>query len=218
MQYIYAVRHGQTDANVKKKINDKNVVTPLNELGIKQSIKTGKYFKKRGGKYIIYSSPSIRALQTAKLIAKELKITDIIQDNRINEIDHGLLSGLTQDDALYKTYMKDFEKMPKDPIDFALSIDEFDEKCAKKYKLESSYLAKKRVKSFMRSLPNPYVKKHIIIVTHCGIITTMIWALSNINARLKSDVTNGKNCTINCITREKNKYTMLTAPNTLHLG
>lgn len=39
MQFIYVIRHGETDANVKSKVNDKNITTPLNKNGILQSKK-----------------------------------------------------------------------------------------------------------------------------------------------------------------------------------
>ena len=42
MPLIYIIRHGETDANVKDKINDKKNKTPLNLNGKKQATMTGK--------------------------------------------------------------------------------------------------------------------------------------------------------------------------------
>ena len=65
-QILYIVRHGETDANTKELINDRNVATPLNANGKKQATITGKYFNNRKMKNIaIYTSPSTRAVQTA---------------------------------------------------------------------------------------------------------------------------------------------------------
>jgi hypothetical protein len=41
--------------------------------------------------------------------------------------------------------------------------------------------------------------------------------LFNINPQIKGDLSNGKNCTINCIAKRYNKYQLITIPNTLHL-
>ena len=72
MPLIYIVRHGETDANVKGLVNDKNVITPLNKTGKMQAAKTGKYFKKyrckTNSSIKIYSSPSIRTKETAELV------------------------------------------------------------------------------------------------------------------------------------------------------
>lgn len=184
--------------------------------------KTGKYLQKEfcsGKSCIIYSSPSIRAVQTAELIAKELKIDpkEIIQDDRINELDHGLMSGSQKGDKIHNAYMKEFNKLPKDPIKLELSFDKFDKIIEKKFKAESSKHTEKRIKSFYNSLPNN--KKNIIIITHGGIISFTIKVLFNIlpAGDIKGDLSNGKNCTINCITRKSKDFQLLTLPNTLHL-
>jgi broad specificity phosphatase PhoE len=216
MQFIYVVRHGETDANVAGMVNDKKIEIGLNADGKKQAKKTGKYFKNRKLKdVIIYTSPSNRAIQTTELINTELK-TEIIIDNRINEIDHGLMSGATKGDKIFNRYMKEFNKLPKDPIDFELSFDKFDKFIEKEFKTESIGHLEKRVKSFYNSLPK---NKHIIVVTHSGISSFTIRVLFNIlqAGDIKGDKTYGKNCTIMCITKEKNKYKLLTLPNTLHL-
>lgn len=219
-QFIYVVRHGETDANVTGQVNDKSVVTPLNKLGKSQAKKTGVYFKKEhcdSSKCVIYSSPSIRAVQTSEIIAKELKIKpkDIIRDERLDELDHGLLSGSTKVDKINIEYMKEFDKLPKDPIKLELAFKKFDKMIEKKYRVESLPSIKKRLMSFYTSLPKN--KKKIIVVTHGGIVQGTIMTLFNVMQPIAGDLTNGKNCTINCIVKEKNKYVLLTIPNTLHL-
>ena len=39
MQIIYIVRHGETDTNLNKKINDRNISVTINKTGIKQAKK-----------------------------------------------------------------------------------------------------------------------------------------------------------------------------------
>ena len=220
MPFIYIVRHGETDANVKGQINDKNITIPLNNTGKDQATKTGKYLKKYRCKNncVIYSSPSIRTTETAELIAKQLKINkdEINYDDRLIEIDHGLLSGSTKDDKIYKKYMKIKDKMPKDPIELVLKFPKFDKILEKEFRIENMEDTKKRVKKFFKSLPN----KDVIIVTHSGIITVILMVLFDILPahEIKGDLSNGKNCNITCILNEKNKYKLITLPNTKHLS
>lgn len=216
--FIYVIRHGETDANVKGQVNDKNVKIPINATGKKQAKKTGKYMAGRDLKdYIIYSSPSERAQQTAQIIAKEMKYTgEIIIDERLNELDHGLISGSVRGDDINNEYMKEFNKLPTDPIDLELSFEKFDKLIYKKFKCESLAIASKRVSSFYSDLPK---NKNIIVVTHGGIINVTINVLFNIMPQITGDVSNGKNCTIMCIMKEtkSKEYKLLTLPNTLHL-
>jgi len=218
MPFIYVVRHGETDANVKEKVNDKNVITPLNDLGKTQATKTGKYLKKfrckNGCK--IYASPSIRTKETAELIAKQLKVKNITYDDRLIEIDQGLLSGTTDGDKIRKKYDKLFSKMPKDPIEKELAYPEFDKILEKELGREPTIQIKKRVREFFDSLPN----EDVIVVTHNGIIQTILRVIFGIlsAADVKGDLSNGKNCTITAILNENSKYTLVTLPNTLHLS
>ena len=220
-QILYIVRHGETDANVKGLINDKNVVTPLNANGKKQATITGKYFNNRKMKNIaIYTSPSTRAVQTAELIAKELKFnkTTIIKDARLDELDHGLLSGIGVGDKVYNDFMKwKLKTVPNDIIDLSLSYDISGKYIVKNYGMESDKHVTDRIKGFLKSLPSD--KKNIIIVTHSGIIQRLVQVVCNIMAfNVTGDLTNGKNCTIMSMLKEKNRYKVLTLPNTLHLG
>jgi broad specificity phosphatase PhoE len=225
MQFIYVIRHGETDANVNNQVNDKNVITPLNKNGKIQASKTGKYLKKEfmsgilKGSCIIYSSPSIRAVQTAEIISNELNInkSDIIIDDRINELDHGLLSGSKKGDKIHNVYMKEFNKLSKDPIKSELAFIKFDKIIEKKMKTESMEHIVKRLNSFYNMLPKN--KKNIILVTHGGIVSSTLKVIFNIlpAGDIKGDLSNGKNCTITCITRKKNYYQLLSLPNTLHL-
>jgi broad specificity phosphatase PhoE len=222
MQFIYIVRHGETDANTNNQVNDKNITTPINKNGKIQATKTGKYLQKEfcsGKSCSIYTSPSIRAVQTAELISNELKIdkSDIIIDSRIDELDYGLLSGSTEVDKIYKDYMKEYNKLPKDPIKFTLLFNKFDKMINKKFKVESAEHCEKRIKSFYNSLPKN--KKKIIVVTHGGIVSLTIKVLFNIlsSSSIKGDISNGKNCTINCIIKKSKNFQLVTLPNTLHL-
>jgi probable phosphoglycerate mutase len=93
---IYFVRHGLSEANVKRVFAGQKDDSPLVEEGKEQARITGKKRKEKGIKiYKIISSPSRRARETAQIIARELSFdpSDILIDDRIIEYDMGTLSG-----------------------------------------------------------------------------------------------------------------------------
>ena len=148
---------------------------------------------------IIYSSPSERAIDTAKIIGNSLELNDIKQDERIIEFDHGLLSGLDDNSLILKQFISEFNKYKKkynnDRISIELNFDEFDKHKAKKYKTELRSDIKKRVESFLDSLPNK--PKNIIVVTHGGIMGIIQELLTGSFVETKcGDLSNGKNCSI----------------------
>lgn len=221
-QMLYFVRHGETDVNLKNMNNKKELKTPINATGQKQAKKTGKYFKKLQDschfQYTIYSSPSLRAKQTADIIAKELGIPTIKYDDRLVESGKGDVAGMTDKDPLMKEMIKDYDKYKQktlnDNILFSYNIEVLDTILYEKYKMEPFPYTKSRVKKFVDDLPN---SKHIIIVTHSGLIQAALTALFNVDTTLKGNTTNGKNTTITAILKTKNQYRLLTLPNTEHL-
>ena len=93
---IYFIRHGLSEANIKKVYAGQRDNSPLVNEGRKQAKEITQKIINDGIKINkIISSPSIRTLETAQIIAKELaiNISDIVIDNRINEYDMGSLSG-----------------------------------------------------------------------------------------------------------------------------
>ncbi len=67
---IYIIRHGQTELNSKRVLQGRSDY-PLNEIGIQQAKEAAE--KLQGITFdTVYSSPLIRALQTAKIIAPNL--------------------------------------------------------------------------------------------------------------------------------------------------
>jgi len=93
---IYFVRHGLSEANVKRVFAGQKDNSPLVDEGRKQAKDTAKKIKDEGIEiHKIVSSPSLRAHETAQIIAQELgfNTSDIIIDHRINEYDMGSLSG-----------------------------------------------------------------------------------------------------------------------------
>ena len=83
---IYVTRHGQTDYN-KKRIMQGRSDIPLNDVGIRQA----RARRESLGDIqfdAVYSSPLMRAVQTAEIIGN-VDRKDIIRDDRIIEADFG---------------------------------------------------------------------------------------------------------------------------------
>ena len=104
MTHLTLVRHGQSDWN------EKNLFTGwenpgLTEQGLVEAKETGKILKNSGFEYsYLYTSILDRAINTANIILRELKIGEIktIRSSALNERDYGDLTGLNKDEARKK--------------------------------------------------------------------------------------------------------------------
>jgi len=87
---IYLVRHGQTLWNIIKRTQGMRRV-PLNRIGKRQAILLAKKLKDLPFN-VIYASPALRTMQTARIIAPGKKI---IPHPDIRELDRPAFEGLT---------------------------------------------------------------------------------------------------------------------------
>ena len=86
---IYIIRHGQTELNSRHVLQGRSDL-PLNEKGIEQAEEAAGVLREvRFHK--VYSSPLIRAVQTAEIIAPYARI---ITDERLIEMDYGPYEGM----------------------------------------------------------------------------------------------------------------------------
>lgn len=90
---IFLVRHGETDWNLKGKIQG-NTDIELNKTGIKQAYELSNKMLEKNYKFSkIYSSPQKRALQTAKILSENTNIECIVVDE-LKEMNLGKWEGL----------------------------------------------------------------------------------------------------------------------------
>ena len=94
---LLITRHGQTDWNLKRKVQGKTDIE-LNTKGIEQAEEVAKKLVNEPIDLII-CSPLVRAKQTAEIINRNRNIP-IIYDNSISEIDYGEFEGI-RDDRYY---------------------------------------------------------------------------------------------------------------------
>ena len=111
--YLYFVRHGQTDDNFKSIVQGR-IDNPLNEVGKLQARETGLKLKNLNIKFDkIYSSPLIRAKESATIINDILQIGPLNVCFGLIEREFGNLEGLDV------SYMRSLVKDPNfKPVGF----------------------------------------------------------------------------------------------------
>ena len=144
---LYVIRHGETDWNLKNKIQGR-VDVPLNDYGI-QEANMSKVLLYQTNFYKIISSPLIRARKTAEIINHHDIPIEI--DFRIIERDFG-----------------EFEGLKKEEFD---STSFWDYPLNNRYvKAESIQQLLNRVYNFLDEYKEVYEKKDVLVVTHSGVI------------------------------------------------
>ncbi|MBQ4459370.1 MAG: histidine phosphatase family protein [Clostridia bacterium] len=108
---IYIVRHGQTEQNLKKKLQGRSDY-PLTELGREQASAVGDAFRDAGIVFDqVYTSPLGRAVETAELIAGDVPI-DV--EEALIEMDYGPYEGIDLFDLPpeVEEFFRDFTNHP----------------------------------------------------------------------------------------------------------
>ena len=106
---IYLIRHGQTELNNAQVLQGRSDY-PLNEAGIRQAQEAAQKLRERGIRFSrVYSSPLIRAVQTAEIVAPGIQP---VLDERLLEMDYGPYEGadLRNPPAEIITFFRDLVK------------------------------------------------------------------------------------------------------------
>ena len=163
---FWVMRHGQSTKNVANIIDQGEGDSPLTALGVRQVSRSAKALKKklstkRDKIDVIIASPVQRTKETAKLVAEELGIKEVLYDKRLREIDLGpALVGCHNrkyHDA-FPTYVSRFEQRPE--------------------KGESLEDLRERMWSLFKELNEKYSGKNVLIVSHEYSIRMMAMALN----------------------------------------
>lgn len=154
---ICLIRHGQTDWNKQKKIQGR-INNQLNATGKAQVREVGRILKEQDPFWdIIIASPLDRAIDSAKIIAKELNYSgDIIINNNVIEREFGDAEGEFITDEIY-------ERITNDDVN----------------NLEKSYELQKRAFDALMDIAKTYPGKKILIATHSHFIKGFFTAISN---------------------------------------
>ena len=108
---IYLIRHGQTVKN-KENVLQGRSNSPLNEAGKQQAKAAREKLKEAGVSFDkVYTSPLIRAVQTAEIIAGDVPL---IVDDRLIEMDYGPYEGMELKNPAPEVldFFKDFAHNP----------------------------------------------------------------------------------------------------------
>ena len=179
---IYFVRHGETIWNKEKKIQGQSDI-PLNEYGKELGMITAEALKDIPFD-IVYSSPLIRAKETAEILVKNRNLV-IHTDNRLVEMSFGEGEGesLPEIHAHPEMKLHNFIHNPGEytPPAGGETFEELYDRC----------------KNFMEEIIIPAEKKYntMLIVGHGALIRGFI---HNINNRPSSDfwIVTHKNCSV----------------------
>src|SRR5687768_6069315 len=92
MQTLFLVRHGENPANLSKEFSHRRVDYPLNQKGRQQARQTAEFLRARQPIGAIFSSPLLRAAETAALIGEPFGLEPVIIEE-FREINVGELEG-----------------------------------------------------------------------------------------------------------------------------
>lgn len=167
---IVLIRHAQSQRNLSKETAQntaavwtdsalRNQDSPLTAVGVKQALATGRHLSAGPPYDVIFASPYIRTRQTAEHIIAGLGYKPpIIIEERIREIEFGILDGLTAL-GIRERYPAELERRKKEG----------------KYWYrppggESRPDVALRVHSFLGTLARDYVKARVLIVCHSVVV------------------------------------------------
>jgi len=150
------VRHGQTYWN-KNGIMHGQYDIPLNFTGIKQAKRVSKELLNEHFD-LCFCSPLQRAKSTAFIILANHRNTKIIYDERLKELNKGLLEG---------KHLNSEKLLKKEDNNFLI-----------KFNIESKKQFYSRVKSFVDETERQYKGKKILIVAHSGTIKMLFFSFN----------------------------------------
>lgn len=172
---ITFIAHGATIHSDENRISDKEKYPPLNGAGEEEMQNICDWLEKRGVKNDkIYTSPSLRAIQSADMVAKVYQDDFIILKDLLPR-QYGVISGLSYDEIEEK-YPDLAKKMYEKSEDFCPeggeSIEEFDA----------------RVKNLIKRIVEKNIGNRIIIVTHPDVIQAAVASAIGLPAKNQAKV------------------------------
>ncbi|HEX7724115.1 MAG TPA: class I tRNA ligase family protein, partial [Candidatus Paceibacterota bacterium] len=146
----WVMRHGEAENNVTDTLNSNvKLVSHLTDHGKARALETAQSLKKEGID-LIFASPFMRTQETARIVQKELGLSDaqFITDERIREMGMGDIDG---------------QKLAELMRHFPMEVTRFDPTT---HGIEGYAAVRKRVGEFLYDVESKYKGKKILIVTH----------------------------------------------------
>ncbi len=158
---IIFVRHGATIYTEQDRLYDNDDYPPVNEKGRREMEKISQWLKTCNPNIdMIYTSSSLRAIQSARIISKSLKKDFEILDD-IHERRAGIWGGLTFK-QIEEKYPEMFEKYNKNPDSYWPEDGET---------IEDLNI---RVEDILNPLVKKSFQKRLLIITHTGVIRSAV--------------------------------------------
>jgi broad specificity phosphatase PhoE len=165
---IYVIRHGETIWNASKKLQGRKDI-PLTDLGRLQAQQMGQTLKNISFDFI-GASPLQRTLQTASIIASELNTSFKVCED-LKARNYGVWEGHSIDE-LHAEFSELFSHLRKWSLDDVFLKQPHES-------VESYKNVSERALGFIHSTIQSHSTKNILIVTHSGVITSLLLALNH---------------------------------------
>lgn len=158
---ITFIAHGATIHSEENRISDKENYPPINDSGEEEIEKICEWLHKRGIKNdVIYTSPALRAIQSAEMISKVFK-KDFQIIEHLHPRKYGIWGGLTFD-YIEDKYPQMLEQLHENPCSYCPD------------KGESINDFNKRVNKVIKKIIDENIGNRIIIVTHPDVIQSAV--------------------------------------------
>lgn len=193
---VYLLRHGETAANKEGRIQGR-IDIPLNDYGIELAEITRDGIQKEGIRFDkIYSSPLIRAVQTATIVRGDREPHQIILDDRIMEMAFGKGESL---------FIKDIKEKPEHA------------NLKNCFSAPSKYIAKDgaesyeeiltRAKDFLENEIKPLegTCKNVLVVCHGAMIRALLLSVNGWDIDRYWEI-HQPNCCMNLLTLQEGQF------------
>ncbi len=189
---IIFLRHAQAKNNVERILAGRTEGFPLTQTGLQQAEKIVKFLKPLEIS-AIYSSPIERAINTAKIAAKNLNL-EIKTDPRLTEIDMGMFSGMFYEDMFTKhgnVFLKFYQDNP----------------IIEKNGVEPFSNVKKRVLDMVDYCSKEHKGQNVLLVTHMDPIKAMLSTILHLKPESLYELII-RNASLTILKKEQNNYSL----------
>lgn len=200
---IYLIRHAECYGNIENKLSG---ITDfkLTKKGRKQAKILASKLKDLKITEI-YSSPLLRALDTAKIIMNECGINSLNIENDLHEIDYGICDGMswTDIDKKYPTIKKEWKEVHHYPIGIP-SQEEFIE-------------LQKRIKDCILKITNDNLGKKIAIISHGIAISSFLCCVKELSIKECNKLKKQENTAYSILEYKGEKFYLIEEAKSEHL-
>jgi phosphoserine phosphatase len=192
---LYLLRHGESELNAVRIFAGPSVDPRLSLVGLQEAIDQAKSLENVRFA-AIYSSPLLRARQTADIVAQGRR-QPVLVDERLMEVNLGFLDGKYIDDPVNQAAYRE-----------VISAWEAGDLTARFASGESLAEVEARFTSFLESLYGHAYEAPVLLVAHGVLYMTVLWQIATNHGPTLKHVYMGR-CHLSIITGSDNRYEIL---------